>query len=112
MPARIIDDNEGVYWVNDDIEKCFFKNSQFCTGLKEYLFNLLSIQVEISLQTPPKKNHRHDEPMKYRVCVVDTFDNKSERQQAVSDCIKKLFKTIKSKSKQYDNDKGKFINFY
>lgn len=95
-------DDENSYWIKDDIEKRFFEDSQFCTGLKDYLLNHLSIQVEISLQDFPK-NHR--------VYIDDESKNTQEMQRAMSDCIYNIFKTIKSKSKQYD-DKGNDNNLF
>jgi hypothetical protein len=107
MPTRAIENKEDGYWVEDEIEKRFFKNPQFCSSLKDYLFNLLSIPIEIGLQTPPKKNRWDTESIKYKIWVVGTFENKLDMQQAVSDRIKKIFQTIKSKSIQYNDDTGK-----
>jgi len=100
------EDDKSGYWIDNDIEKRFFKNSQFCLSLKEYLFNRLSIEIEITLQTPPRKNRRYDETKKYRIYVINKSNSKPEMQQAMSDCIKQIFQMIKSKPKKYNDDKG------
>jgi hypothetical protein len=108
MPTWSEDDSEGGYWVNDDIEKGFFKYSQFCQSVQEHVMNSLSIAIEISLQAPPRRYRSSDEPSKkYKIRIVEKSQNKSEKQRAVSECIKKLFQTIKSKSIVYNDNNGK-----
>lgn len=50
------DEDEINYWIDDLTEKrFFFENSEFRMGFKQCIFQILSVQIEINLQVPPRR---------------------------------------------------------
>lgn len=108
MATLSTNDNDSDYWVKDDTKKKFFKIPEFCSSLQQYLSKLLSIQVDISLQTPPKKNRWSDEPMAYRIRITGTYEDKPKLQRSLFDFMEKFLNTVKSVVLT-DDDKGKYF---